>query len=112
MRAGGVHVVQIQRDDEIFLLIDTRFGKNFSRRSRDKTLPPEFNALAADIVKDFVADTVGHADVATVGDGVAALYCLPRIVLERAVFLFLAGMPADGRGIKKNLGPLQRGQAR
>ena len=76
----------------------------------DETLAPEFEAGAA--IGRFVADAVRRGDVAAVGDRVAALDGLPRIMLPLPVLRLLGGMPADGGGVEKNLRTAQRGEAR
>lgn len=98
MSASRVHVRKVELHEEVFFLVHAGFGEDFSGRSRDETLSPEFYASAT--VGFFEADAVGDADVATVGDSVAALDEFPRAVLFLAVFFLLAGMPADRCRIK------------
>src|ERR1043166_3600015 len=107
VRARGFHLIQVQRHDERFFLVGAGFGENLTRRSSDETLTPEFDAIAANAIKNFMADAVRNANVATVRNRVAALNRFPGAVLERAVFFLLAGMPADGCWIKKNFRALQ-----
>jgi hypothetical protein len=64
------------------------FGEDFAGGAGHETLAPEFNAFAREF---FVADAIGHGDVAAVGDGVAALDGFPRVVLAFAVFFFSPG---------------------
>src|SRR5258708_16667202 len=59
-----------------------------------------------------MAYAVDHTDKDAVGDGVRALDGPPGVMLGCAELGLLIRMPADGRGIKKNVRSLQRGQAR
>src|SRR5882724_905602 len=58
-----------------------------------------------------MADTVGNGDVTAVSDGVGALDGFPSGVLLASMDAFLGGMPSDGGRVKKDFGPLERGQA-
>src|SRR5205807_8270448 len=78
-------------------------GEDFAGSAGDKALAPELDAVAG---KFLVTDAIGHGDVATIGDGVRALNRLPCSMLLPAMFGFLARMPADGGGVKENLGAL------
>src|SRR5262252_582915 len=82
------------------LLINRSFGNDLAIRSANKTLPPELDSVAAG--GRFVADAVGHGDVASIRNGVAALNGLPRRMLRFAKFLFLTWVPANCRGIKND----------
>ena len=98
------HVITWPRDRAAqwkrLFAVGAGLGENFPGRSRHKTLSPELDALAAHALEDFVAHTIGHAHITTIRDGMAPLDRFPRIMLERAVFLLLARMPANGRGVK------------
>ncbi len=74
-----------------------------------RPLPARF--VAANVA-GLEADAIGHRNVHTVGDGVRALDCSPRIILRLAVLRFLVRMPADRRGIEQHVRSLQRRQAR
>ena len=110
MRPLRVERVEVGFDDEDFLGGRRRLRDDLPSRIDDETLPPKLNPVTA--VRRFVADAVGHGDVAAIGDGVGALDGFPRVVLPRAVLRFFAGVPADGGGEKKNLRAGQRGQPR
>ena len=103
MRARGVHFGEVNGHDQNLLLVRGRFRKNFAGRASDETLAPEFQAVAAHAFDDFVADAVDRCDEAAVGDGVRTLDGFQCAVLAFAVFFFLAGMPADGGRVKKDL---------
>src|ERR1700730_1751517 len=66
--------------------------------------------LAADVA-GFKADAIYRSHVDAIRNRVSALNRTPRIVLRQAKLGFFRRMPADRRGIKKHLRPLQRGQA-
>ena len=112
MGARGVHVGEVHRHDEDFFPFGTGLGDDFAAGAGHKALPPKFNAVAAHAVEDFVADAVGHGYIAAVGDGMGALDGFPGAVLLGAVSGLFAGMPADGRGIEKNLRALHGRQPR
>src|ERR1043166_2781218 len=59
-----------------------------------------------------MTDAVRRRDIATVGNGVAALDRFPRRMLRRPAPLLLRWMPADGRRIKNDFRAAQCGQAR
>ena len=80
-------------------------------RGAPELQPISRGGFAADVA-GFVSYAIYDRHVDAVGDGVGALNGSPRVVLGLAELGFLRGMPADGRGIKQNLGALQRGQAR
>jgi hypothetical protein len=46
MGAGDIHLGEVHRDDEDFLLLDAGLGKDLAGGAGDKTLAPEFNAVA------------------------------------------------------------------
>ncbi len=60
----------------------------------------------------FETDAVHHCDIHSVGDGVRALDGSPGIVLGYAEFCLFSRMPADRRGIEKQLCALQGGEPR
>ena len=99
-----------------FFLVDRSLGDDLPVGRGDEGLAPELDAVFADgfavgLEDFFDADAVGGADVAAVGDRVAALDQFPAFVLGVAVLGFFRGMPADGGGVEENLGALQRGEA-
>src|SRR5215472_17108393 len=100
MRAGGLHFIQIERHDKDLLLVGTGFGKDFSGRTGNETLPPELDPFAREL---FMTHAVGHGHVATVGNGMTALDHLPSGMLTLAMLSFLRRMPADCSGVKENL---------
>ncbi len=112
VRAGLIHMREVNGRYENLFRIHARLRDDFSRRARDKALPPELDAIAAYAFEDFVASAVHGGHVAAVGDGVAALNELPRAMLFCSVRFFLRRMPADGGGVEKNLRALQRRQSR
>jgi len=59
-----------------------------------------------------MANAVHRSDEAAVGHCVRALDGFPRAVLAFAVFLFLAGMPADGGRVEQDFRALHRGEPR
>ena len=102
MRAGDVYFVQVHRHDEDFFFFRTSFGEDFAGGSGDEALAPEFDTIAS---KPFVTDSIGHGDVAAIGDGVGALDRFPGGVLAFALSIFFLGMPADGSRIKRISAP-------
>ena len=64
------------------------------------------------IRRAFEAHAIHRGDENAVGDGVGALDGAPGIELRRAEFRLLRGMPADGRGIEKNIRAAQAREAR
>src|SRR5215211_4121776 len=59
-----------------------------------------------------VADTVGRGDEHSIGDCVCSLRRSPRLELRLAELRLLIGMPADCRGIEKDLRAEQSVDAR
>ena len=82
---------------------DGSLGNDLPVEVRDESLSPEF-AVA------FGSDAVDGADIASVGDGVAALDGFPGAVLCFAEQGFFFGEPADGGGVEEDLGPFQSRQ--
>ena len=70
----------------------------------DEAAAPELHAALA-------AGAVDGDDGHAVGDGMAALYGLPGVVLLAVVVLVLADVPADGRGVEEYLGTHEGGDA-
>src|SRR5947209_7824157 len=70
----------------------------------DERATPEFQATASG---SFMPDPIDGNHINAVGDRVRALNQLPGLVLRRPKLGFLAGVPADGRGVKKDLGSLK-----
>src|SRR5215472_17616219 len=69
---------------------------------------PEFEALPGSRfsanVAGFESDAIDDSDIDSVGDGVGALDRAPGVVLCHTELDFLCRVPADGRGVEKNLG--------
>src|SRR5262245_3133673 len=99
MRSCLVHFAQVHWHNQHFLLVDTGFSEQFTRRSRDKALSPKFYPLSSQFL---MADPIWYRDIAAVGYGMTALDCFPGIVLSLAVFIFFVRVPTDGCGIKKD----------
>src|SRR5437899_2634635 len=59
-----------------------------------------------------MADAIGDGDKHSVGDGMRSLDGAPSIMLGGAVLLLLRRVPTDSCRIEKDLGALQRGEAR
>src|SRR5882724_5605833 len=102
-------------DQDLFLVVRC-FHDDPPERIAEKRSAPEFQSLArsaaaADVTK-LVAYSIDHADKYAVSDSVCALDGAPGVVLHGAKLGFLIRMPADGSGIKKNVGALQSGEAR
>jgi len=108
MGALLVKVVEIGGSDEDFFTC-AGLGDDFAARVTDETLSPELDAVAAGWC--LVADSVGHGDVAAVGDGMRALNGLPGAVLAFAEGFFFRRMPADGSGKKEDFRTAQCGEA-
>src|SRR5262249_38699656 len=77
---------------------------------------PEFQAfalgaIAANVAK-LMSHAVDHADKNSVRDGMSALNGAPGVMLREPEFGLLIRVPANGRRIKKDVGALQRGEAR
>src|ERR1043166_3278666 len=92
------------RDEHLFLVV-RRLGDDFAERIAHERTTPELHGA-------FDSDAVRCCDEAAVGDGVCPLDRDPRIVLFSAVLVLLALMPADSRGIEKDLRALERSEAR
>ena len=110
MRPSHLDLVQVHFREQDFFVVAAGFGQNLSRRSRDKTLPPEFDAIATDGFLQ--ADAIGGGHITTVRDSVAALDQFPGRMLIGAILGFLFRMPADGGWIEENFGALQNRQSR
>jgi hypothetical protein len=110
--AGDVHMGQVDRRDQNLFLVGTGLGDDFTRCAGDKTLSPEFYAIAADAIENLQADAIRHGDITAVGHGMCALNGFPGTVLFDAVFFLFSGMPADGRRIKKDFRALHGSQTR
>src|SRR5688572_8450239 len=111
VRAAEFDLCQVAIDDHHGFLVDRGALHDLSVRRGDERLAPEHDAVLVDglspgVLDDLVADAVRHADVAAVGNGVAALDRLPRVVLRIAVLLALRGMPADRGGVEQDFGAL------
>src|SRR4030095_16044671 len=78
--------------------IDRTFRDDFAVRPAHEALPPKFNAISTG--RRFVTDAVRQRDIASIGDRMTALNCLPRGMLRLSKLLFLARIPADCRRIK------------
>ena len=98
MRSRRVDFAEVNRDQENCFLIDAGLRENFATRSRDKTLAPKLNAIAAD--RALEADPIYRGHEAAVRDRVALVTDLLGAVLVRTVFLFLLRVPANRRRIK------------
>src|SRR5947209_4007617 len=66
--------------------------------------------LQAAVGRSLVADAICRGDVDAVGKRMRPLNQLPRLLLGWTILFLLARMPADGRGIKEDLRPLQSRQ--
>src|SRR5438128_1357033 len=110
VRAGDVHLGEINGHDEIFLFVFAGFGQDFARGAGHEALAPEFDPLAAG--GPFEADAIGDGDIAAVGHRVAALNQFPGVVLVRTLLFFLPRMPADGRRIQQDIRAMQGRKSR
>src|SRR5437660_1741422 len=109
MSARHVHLRHIELHNQNLFLIGAGFCQDFSRRSSDKTLTPEFDAIARQLL---TTNPVRHDDVASVGYCVSALNGFPRGMLLVPVCGLFRWMPADRGRIKQNLRALHCGKAR
>ncbi len=109
MGPGLVDPAQVERRHQDLLLVGAGFGEELAGRPGDKALAPKLDAVAGQF---FVADPVRDGDVASVGNGVAALDGFPGGVLQGSRRGLLRRMPPDGGRIKENLGALKRRQSR
>ena len=92
------------------------FGDDAAEGVGQKAAAPKletgaFDAVAEDVAT-FMTDAVDAGHVDSVGDGVAALDGLPRVILGGAELFFLGGVPADGGGIEEDFSTLEGGEAR
>src|SRR4029077_15928148 len=94
------HAAQVAFGNEDFFLVGGGFGDQLPEWIGHKRRAPEFQPA---IRRSFEADAVHRGYEEAVGDGVGALNRAPGIELRRAEFSFFRWMPADGRGIKKNI---------
>lgn len=108
MGAGDIDLVQIHAGQENFLAIRGGFGEEFAGRSGDEAAAPEFESVAPH--RFFMSNAVGGGHEAAIGNRVGALNSFPGGLLGSAVMLFFGRMPADGGGVEKDLGALERGQ--
>ena len=81
---------------EDFLVFDGGFGDEFTVGIGDEGLAPELGAVVG-------AGAVDGGEVATVGDGVAALHGFPGAVLGGSEAGFFRRQPTDGGGIDEDL---------
>ena len=83
-------------------MIGGGFGNHFATGRGHKTLAPKLDAFPAR--GSFVPNAVHCRHETSIGDRVAALDGLPRVVLSFAFGGFFGWMPADGGGVKNDLG--------
>ena len=92
-----------------------RLGQDAAKRVSDKRSAPELEPDArrpiAAYVSVFVAYAIDGSDINAVGDGMGSLDGLPSVVLRRTKLFLFRRMPADGGGIKKQIGASQGGDA-
>src|SRR6266487_1529942 len=110
VRARGIELSEVNRHDENLFPVRAGLGEDFAGGTGNETLSPKLDARASR--GTLVADAIGDSDVAAIGQGVAALDELPRLVLVGAVCRFFTRMPADGGRVEKNLRALQCRQLR
>ena len=110
MSARDIHIGEIHLHEESLFFFHAGLGDDLAARAGDKTLSPEFKAVAADGFLQ--SHTIDGGHKTAIGHGVTALDGFPRAVLVHAKLFFLARMPADGCGIKKNLRALHRRESR
>ena len=91
MRARDIDFAEVDRDEQDLLLLDAGFGENLAAGAGDKALAPEFEAVPAD--RRLMADAVDRGNIATVGDGVAAVGRFPRAELGDALLGLFAAVP-------------------
>src|SRR6478672_12513802 len=107
---------QVALADQDFFFIVRGFYDDPPKGIAEKRSAPEFKALAlgaiATNVTKLVPHAIDHADKNAIGNRVRALDSAPGIVLHRAKLSFFVGVPADCRGIEKNVCALQSRQTR
>ena len=81
MRSRSVYLSQIDSGHEHFFFGGGSACDDFSGGSSNKALAPKFDALFG---KRFMPDAIGDGHVAAIGDGMATLHRLPRIMLTPA----------------------------
>src|SRR5438874_7160763 len=110
MRAILVDALPFHLGEDNFFAIDRALRDDLPAGRANETLAPKFNAIPSRW--RFMTHAIHHRNIAAVGYGMSALHRLPSGKLRRAVFLFLARMPANGRGVKQNLSVAQSRQSR
>ena len=96
VRAAELDLRQVAVHDQDLFLVHRRALRRSGRRARRRTTGPRTRCRPCSPAcpwrrGSLVADAVRRADVAAVGDGVAALDQFPRVVLRLAVLLLLRG---------------------
>src|SRR5436309_1255808 len=109
MGARHVHLREIEFHNQNLFLVRAGFGQDFSRRPSDKTLAPELNTIARQLL---AANTVRHGYIASIRDGMGALNGLPRGMLLSALGGFFRRVPTNCRRLEKYLRSLHGGKAR
>ena len=113
--ADILKVLEVDLPDQDVFSIVRGLGKDAAEGIGQERASPKLEAGAfrpvAPDVSVFLPHAVDSGYVDAVGDGVASLNGLPRLILRRAVLLLLRGVPADGGGIEEEIGALERGDA-
>ncbi len=112
MRTHDVDPVEIAFDEQRFFFVMRRPGDDVAVGVGDERRAPELDAVPCATWFVFDADAIHRRDEDTVGDRVRAHHRFPRLVLALAILGLLFDEPADRGGIKQNLRPGERREAR
>jgi len=110
MRAGDIHLGEVHRDDEDFLLLDDRLWPGAGRTCPATKLWPQ-NSMPVATGGFSRPTTIGDGDEAAVGDRVAALMSSQAPCWSAPYSAFFLWVPADGGGVEKDFGALHGGEA-
>ena len=99
-----LQVPQVHFTYEDFFFVVRSFGENATKRIAQERSSPEFQPFAGGRIATNIAglktNTIHHADVHSVRDGVRTLDGAPGIVLRDPELGLLRGMPSDRSWIK------------
>src|SRR4051794_7018047 len=102
-----VHPLRIALHDQNLFPIRRCLRYDLPERIGHERVAPEFKPV---VLWALETDAIDGGNVNTVRNCVCALDCPPRIQLGSAVLRFFGRVPANCRGVKENVRPLQTGQ--
>jgi len=103
MRPGPIDLGEVERDQQKLLSLRRAPRQQFARSPGYEALAPNLDSVSR---KFFVAYSVRHCHIATIGYGMPALNGFPSLMLQLSLRGFLAWVPANCGWVEKDLGPL------